>query len=366
MKSEAEAPIDRLECAVYRIPTDMPEGDGTFNWNATTMVVVTVRVGEKTGTGYTYVDSSSAHLIMGALQDIVVGSDGFAIEYIGNRMWRQVRNSGRSGIAACAISAIDLALWDLKARLLDTPLCRLLSQVRESVPIYGSGGFTTYPDEVLRDQFSRWVDNDGCRFVKMKIGAEPQRDPERIAAARSAIGNAELFIDANGAFKPAQSVRFADTVSQYDITWFEEPVSSDDEAGLRFVRRSTPAAMEIAAGEYVFTLDDARRLLAAVAVDVLQADATRCGGISGFLKVAALAEAYHIDLSSHCGPAAHLHVASATAGLRHMEWFHDHVRIEQMLFDGAPQAKDGAVGPDLSRPGNGLEFKFRDAEQYRI
>jgi L-alanine-DL-glutamate epimerase-like enolase superfamily enzyme len=316
--------------------------------------------------GYTYVDASAAHLILGALRDIVIGSDSFAIGHVGNRMWRQIRNSGRSGIAACAISAVDLALWDLKARLLDAPLCRLLGLVRESVPIYGSGGFTTYPDDVLRDQFAHWVHDDGCRFVKMKIGAEPARDPERIAAARSAIGNAELFIDANGAFRPAQSVRFADAIRQYDVTWFEEPVSSDDESGLRFVRRSTPAAMEVAAGEYVFTPDDARRLLSAEAVDVLQADATRCGGISGFLKIAALAEAYHVDLSCHCGPGAHLHIACATPGLRHVEWFHDHVRIEQMLFDGAPAAENGAVGPDLNRPGNGLEFKSRDAEKFRI
>lgn len=363
---KAEAPIDRLECAVYRVPTDMPEGDGTFTWNATTLVVVHAHVGETVGTGYTYADASAARLIAGALTDIVVGSDGLAIGPIGTRMWRQVRNSGRSGIAACAISAVDLALWDLKARLLDTPLCRLLGQVRDSVPVYGSGGFTTYSDDVLRQQLSRWVREDGCRFVKMKIGADPKRDPGRIAAARSAIGDAELFIDANGAFTPARSVRFADAVGHYGITWFEEPVSSDDEAGLRFVRQSTPAGMEVAAGEYIFNLDDARRLLNAGAVDVLQADATRCGGISGFLKIAALAEAYHTDLSCHCGPSAHLHIACATAGLRHIEWFHDHVRIEQMLFDGAPKARDGAVGPDPSRPGNGLEFKSRDAEKYRI
>ncbi|PTM86950.1 enolase C-terminal domain-like protein [Mycoplana dimorpha] len=361
-----EAPIDRLECAVYRIPTDMPEGDGTFEWNATTMVVVNVYAGGSAGNGYTYTDASAAHLITGALQDLVVGSDAFDVEQIGCRMWRAVRNCGRSGIAACAISAVDLALWDLKARLLDTPLCRLLGQVRESVPVYGSGGFTTYSDDLLCRQLSRWVNDDGCRFVKMKVGAEPERDPQRIRSARSAIGDAELFIDANGAFTPSRSVRFADAIRQYDVRWFEEPVSSDDEAGLRFVRQSTPSSMEVAAGEYVFNLDDVRRLLSAGAVDVLQADATRCGGISGFLKIAALAEAFHQDLSCHCGPGVHLHVACATAGLRHIEWFHDHVLIEQMLIDGAPQVVNGAVRPDLSRPGNGFRFKDRDAEPYRI
>ncbi|MBX4970028.1 enolase C-terminal domain-like protein [Rhizobium binae] len=344
----------------------MPEGDGTFEWNATTMIVVNLHAGKTVGTGYSYVDASAAHLINDTLKATVVGSNALDIDHIGQRLLRQVRNSGRSGIAACAISAIDLALWDLKARLLNTSLCQLLGQVRDLVPIYGSGGFTTYSDDVLCQQFSRWVHDNGCRFVKMKIGAEPERDPHRILAARSTIGDAELFIDANGAFKPAQSVRFAEAIRQYDVRWFEEPVSSDDEAGLRFVRQSIPPSMEVAAGEYVFTLDDARRLLSAGAVDILQADATRCGGITGFLRIAALAETYHIDISCHCGPCAHLDVACALPGLRHIEWFHDHVRIEEILFDGAPKPEDGAIKPDLSRPGNGLQFKARDAEKYRI
>ncbi|MBY5371096.1 mandelate racemase [Rhizobium leguminosarum] len=344
----------------------MPEGDGTFEWNATTMIVVNLHAGNSAGIGYTYADASAAHLIIDSLMDIVVSCDALDIDRVVQRMWRQVRNSGRSGIAACAISAVDLALWDLKGRLLDIPLCRLLGQVRDIVPIYGSGGFTTYSDDVLCQQLSRWVHDDGCRFVKMKIGAEPERDPQRIRAVRPAIGDAELFIDANGAFKPSQSVRIANQIRQYDVRWFEEPVSSDDEAGLRFVRLSTPPSMEVAAGEYIFNLDDARRLLDAGAVDVLQADATRCGGITGFVKIAALAEAHHTDISCHCGPCAHLHVGCATAGMRHIEWFHDHVRIEQMLFDGAPKPRNGAVKPDLTRPGHGLEFKSRDAEKYTI
>jgi L-alanine-DL-glutamate epimerase-like enolase superfamily enzyme len=277
-----------------------------------------------------------------------------------------VRNLGRSGLAACAISAVDTALWDLKAKLLDISLARLLGCCRDSVMIYGSGGFTNYSDDRLRRQLSGWVECEGCRAVKMKIGSEPQRDPARVRAARRAIDDRELFVDANGAFCVKQALRFAQGCHEANLSWFEEPVSSDDERGLHLVRINAPPGMDIAAGEYTYTLDDARRLLETDSVDVLQADVTRCGGITGFLNVSALCEAHHIDISGHCAPSLHLHVACAVPGLRHLEWFHDHARIEHMLFDGAPQPRDGAIRPDLSRPGHGLELKRQDAERFNM
>jgi L-alanine-DL-glutamate epimerase-like enolase superfamily enzyme len=361
-----DAPIAGLTAAAYRIPTDAPEADGTFEWSATTLVVARVEAGGQSGLGYTYAGASAAMLAREQLAQVLHGRDGFDIPGALAAMRRKVRNLGRSGVAACAISAVDAALWDLKARLLDLPLARLLGRCRDHVPIYGSGGFTSYSDERLKEQLAGWAERDGCCFVKMKIGSEPERDPRRARAAKSAIGDTQLFVDANGAFSVKQALRFIDACKDLDIRWFEEPVTSDDPAGLRLVRETTPAQTEVAAGEYIFTLDDADHLLEAGAVDVLQADATRCGGVSGFLEVAALCQAHHIDLSGHCAPALHRHAACAAPRLRHLEWFHDHVRIEQMLFDGAPVAKDGAIRPDLSRPGLGLEFKAQDAERFRI
>jgi L-alanine-DL-glutamate epimerase-like enolase superfamily enzyme len=280
-------------------------------------------------------------------------------------MQRSVRNLGRQGLAACAISAVDTALWDLKAKLLGLPLALLLGSRRDAVPIYGSGGFTTYGDGELRDQLAGWIERDGCAWVKMKIGTHPARDPHRVAVARAAIGDRGLFVDANGALTVKQALALAERLArEADVLWFEEPVSSDDLTGLELLRRRAPAAMEIAAGEYGYDADYFRSMLAAGAVDVQQADATRCGGITGFLQVAALCDAYHTDLSAHCAPALHLPVACAVPGLRHLEWFHDHVRIEHMLFDGAPTPKQGAIRPDLSRPGLGLVFKQHDAERY--
>ena len=157
------------------------------------------------------------------------------------------------------------------------------------------------------------------------------------------------------------AARFADQ----KVGWFEEPVSSDDLRGLREIRKRAPAGMDIAAGEYAYTIYYVRAMLEAEAVDVQQADVTRCGGVTAFLQIGALCEAFQIDLSGHCAPALHLHVACAVPRLRHLEWFHDHVRIEHMLFDGAPIPEGGVIRPDFSRPGNGLAFKHQDADALR-
>lgn len=360
------ASISSVEAAAYRIPTDNPEADGTYSWQATTLIVVHLRAGGHTGVGYTYADASATTLVTGHLAKAIEEADSFDIAGCWLAMQRSVRNLGRSGLAACAISAIDAALWDVKAKHLGLPLATLLGRCRDDVPIYGSGGFTSYSDEQLREQLSGWVERDGCRYVKMKIGSEPQRDPYRVDVARQAIGDHELFVDANGALSVKQALAFAEDCAGADIRWFEEPVSSDDLAGLRLMRERAPKAMEVAAGEYIYTADDARQLLAADAVDVLQADVTRCGGITGFLSVGALCEAHHIDLSAHCAPSLHRHVCCAVPRLRHLEWFHDHVRIEQELFDGAPVASNGTITPDLSRPGHGIAFKQRDAERFCV
>ena len=364
--SSSGAPISHLSAGAYRIPTDGAEADGTYRWDATTLVVVNLQAGNASGVGYTYADRAVAALVHGPLKKAIEHLDTFDIPGCWAAMQRSVRNLGRSGLAACAISAVDAALWDLKARALGLPLATLLGRCREAVPIYGSGGFTTYSDAQLTEQLAGWVDRDGCRAVKMKIGSEPERDPKRIAVAKAAIGDRALFVDANGAFAIKQALHVAAECAASDIRWFEEPVTSDDLPGLRLMRRRAPAQMEIAAGEYIYTLDDARRMLEADAVDVLQADVTRCGGVTGFLQIGALCEAHHIDLSGHCAPSMHRHVACAIPRLRHLEWFHDHVRIEQMLFDGAPEARDGAIEPDLGRPGHGLTFKQKDAQRFNV
>jgi L-alanine-DL-glutamate epimerase-like enolase superfamily enzyme len=355
--------IEWVRAHAFRFPTDAPETDGTSAWDATAMVIVHVEAGAARGMGYSYVDAAAAGVINSVLSEVIIGADPCAIPMLWSEMVGAVRNIGWRGIAACAISAVDVALWDLKARLVGLPLAALLGMERQRVPVYGSGGFTSYPNDRLREQLGGWVWRDGCRAVEMKVGRDPEQDVRRVATAREAIGNAALFVDANGAYSRKQALYYAQRFDEFDVTWFEEPVSSDDLDGLRFIRDRAPAGMEIAAGEYGNEPFYFRRMLQAGAVDVLQADATRCGGYTGFLRAAALADAYGIPVSAHTAPALHLPVCCAAPRLRHMEWYHDHARIERTVFDGAPELQAGGLTPYLDRPGHGLEFKLKDAEQ---
>jgi L-alanine-DL-glutamate epimerase-like enolase superfamily enzyme len=352
--------------SAYTIPTDFPEADGTLAWDKTTLVLVEATAGGVRGLGYTYADTATARLIHDLLTDVVLGRDAMAVPGSWAAMAHTTRNLGRPGVVSMAISAVDAALWDVKARLLNLPLVTLLGAVRDCVPVYGSGGFTSYSGAQLQKQLSGWV-AEGVTRVKMKIGSHPDEDGARVRTARTAIGpDVELFVDANGAYSRKQALAFAETFTEYGVSWFEEPVSSDDLEGLRLLRNRAPAGMDITAGEYGYDLFYFRHMLDAGAVDVLQADATRCAGITGFLRVGALCEARPLPLSAHCGPSLHVHPCCALPPVRHVEYFHDHVRIEQMLFDGVLRPVRGALYPDLSRPGLGLEFKRADAERYAV
>jgi L-alanine-DL-glutamate epimerase-like enolase superfamily enzyme len=348
------------------VPTDFPESDGTLEWDSTTLVLVELNAGNSRGLGYTYASQSCANLIRETLFPIVQNRSPLEVRSLWDAMVNTTRNLGRPGLTSCAIAAVDTALWDTKARLLHLSAVQLLGQVREAVPVYGSGGFTSYSMGQLREQLGGWV-KEGISRVKMKIGREPRRDLARVGAAREAIGETtELFVDANGAYSRKQALEKAGQFADFNVTWFEEPVPSDDLAGLRLMRDRAPAGMEIAAGEYGYDAVYFRRMLESGAVDVLQADATRCAGATGFLQAAALCDAFLIPLSAHTAPSLHAHLCCAVSAARHVEYFHDHTRIEQMFFDGAAKAAHGQLRPDLSRPGWGLEFKRADAERFRI
>ncbi|MBC5825303.1 MAG: mandelate racemase [Candidatus Eremiobacteraeota bacterium] len=358
--------IESIAVSAYRINTDYPESDGTIKWDSTTLVLVEAEGGGRTGIGYTYADQATAMLIRDTLADVVQARDAMAITGAWVAMVHAVRNLGRPGIASMAISAVDNALWDLKCRLLDLPLCSLLGMARESAPVYGSGGFTSYSLEQLQLQLGGWVAS-GIPRVKMKVGRQPSEDIERVRFVRDAIGAAaQLFVDANGAYSRKEAMAKAEAFVDVGVTWFEEPVPADDLIGLHLLRDRAPAGMDIAAGEYGYEPVYFRRMLQAEAVDVLQADASRCGGITGFLNAAALCEAHFIPLSAHCAPSLHVHPGCAVPRFRHLEYFHDHVRIERMMFDGALTPVQGTIQPDLTRPGFGLDFKHSDARQFAI
>jgi L-alanine-DL-glutamate epimerase-like enolase superfamily enzyme len=359
------ARIDSLTASAYTIPTDEPESDGTLEWDSTTIVVVEASADGATGLGYTYGPAALRALIEELLAERVEGTDAGDVGATWLDLGAQLRNAGRPGIGFMALSAVDLALWDLKARLLDVPLVDLLTRFHDAVPVYGSGGFCSYSLDRLAGQLGGWV-ADGIPRVKMKVGREPDRDEARLDAAREAIGpDTELLVDANGAFSRKQALGWAERyAARWGVRWFEEPVSSADFEGLRLVRDRGPAGLEIAAGEYAYVPADFRNLLAGGCVDCLQADVTRCGGITGLLAAAGLAQAYGLDLSGHCAPAISAPAFCAVQRLRHLEYFHDHVRVEALLFDGVLEPEDGYLRPDRSRAGHGLELRRADAERF--
>jgi len=358
--------ITGLHASAFTIPTDLHEADGTAAWNSTTITVVTAESDGVRGTGWTYGPSACATVVEELLADVVLGRDPLAVPGTWYAMVEAVRNATRAGVAGYAISAVDVALWDLKARLLNLSLVDLFGAMREQVPVYGSGGFTTYSEGQLASQLTGWVETHQIPRVKIKIGEgwghNEQRDQRRVLQAREIIGPAAaLYVDINGAYSAKQAVRVLQGVAEANVTWVEEPVSSDDLAGLRMVRHELPA--DVTAGEYGTGLTYYRRMCAADALDCLQVDATRCGGYTEWLRTAAVAAAYELEVSAHCAPHLHAAVAAATPHLRHLEWFHDHVRIEAMLFAGALDPSGGTVSP--AGPGHGLTFLPEAAEPYQ-
>lgn len=362
------APVDSVRARAYRVPTEAPhESDGTLVWTSTTLVYAEIAAGGETGIGYTYGDAGIATLINGTLARALHGADALQTAARTAQLWGAIRNDGREGIAAMAVSALDIALWDLKGKLLGAPVCTLLGAARKEVPLYGSGGFTSYDVKELTRHMARWVDDYGIPRVKMKVGREPDRDAERVAAVRREIGaSAQLFVDANGAYAVMQALEMAQRFAQSQVVWFEEPVYHRDLRGNAAVRARVPSVMEISNGEYGYAPDDFERMLDAGAADVLQADVTRCGGFSGFAIVDALCETRSMPLSSHCAPYVTLHAAAAAKRLRHMEYFYDHVRIERRFFDGPAPPQSGSLVPDFTQPGIGLTFKSSDASEYEL
>lgn len=364
------APISLVSAEVYTIPTDQPEADGTLSWSSTTMVVVKVVSPQASGLGWTYAGGGAKAIVDDVLGPLVLGGDPLRVTSHQEAAVRACRNLGRPGMASCAISALDIALWDLKARLLGVSLVDLLGLFRDSAPIYGSGGFTTYDDATTERQLRGWVDDLGVDKVKIKIGqdwgASGARDLHRVQLARKVVGDErELFVDANGAYGAKQAIRLGEIMTKdAGVAWFEEPVSSDDLEGLHQVREHCSA--DIAAGEYGYTPSYFSKMIAAQAVDCVQVDVTRCGGITDWRRIADLCAANGMSVSGHCAPNLHAHVACSISNLRHLEYFHDHSRIEGMLFEGALAPRSGFLSPHRDVPGHGMALRESAAAAFRV
>jgi L-alanine-DL-glutamate epimerase-like enolase superfamily enzyme len=359
--------VDGVLASAFRIPTPAPEADGTLAWDATTIIVVQVHAGEIRGLGWTYADACCVPLIEQKLAPIVSGRSLPDVPGSWVAMQRTVRNLGRVGLVSCALSAVDIALWDAAARWLEMPVSRLLGRVHERVDVYGSGGFTSQDTAGLASDLDEWVRRQRIPRVKIKIGeawgTDIGRDLERVRLTREVVGDGvAIFVDANGGYSVGQARRIAEPLRELGVTWFEEPVSSDDLAGLATLR--VPGGPDIAAGEYGYDLAYFARMVPVV--DCLQVDVTRCGGYTEWARAAALTAAANRDVSAHGAPNLSAHAGAATANLRHLEWFTDHDRIERQLFDGCLDPSGGTVAPSMTAPGHGLTFRPDAAAEYAV
>lgn len=357
--------VERLRSRVYVFPTAADsESDGTLSWSSTTAVTVEVEAAGLVGLGWTYSAAAAADLIEGHLRPLVVGSDPNRVTGTWEAMLRAGRNLGRPGIVSAAVSAVDIALHDLRARLLDVPLTDLFGRARDAVPVYGSGGFTNLTDEELDAQVDGWL-AAGCPAVKIKVGEDwgsrPERDLARTEQVRDRVGDSvEVMVDANGGYSAGQARRIGRDYDDLGVVWLEEPVSSDDLAGLALLRHTLRA--DVAAGEYADSARYCERMLTAGAVDCLQADVTRVGGYTGWLRCAAVAAAHGLQISGHCAPSLSAPVAAAVTNLRHVEWFIDHARLEPLLVQEVPPVVDGQLIP-LAAAGHGMRLR-PDADEY--
>lgn len=358
--------FDDFRVATYRVATESPEADGTLAWDATEMVVVEIEAAGQVGLGYSYTAAKpAAALIQSKLIPAIQSGHVLDLPKHWLAMRQQLRNIGTPGLGMMAVSAVDTALWDLKAKILNVSLTSLLGAANESVAIYGSGGFTTYSDQQLHEQLQGWV-SQGLGSVKIKLGVNAVEDARRVALARQAIGpETRLMVDANGGYSARGALELIEAIAPFDVCWLEEPVSSDDLAGLAWLRDRAPGGMAIAAGEYGWDATYFRHMLDAGAIDVLQADATRCG-YTGFLETATLCRTYNIPLSAHCAPALHAPLCAAINGFMHQEYFHDHVRIERVFFTEGTRLERGRLYPDVHCPGTGLQLQHLAADEYRL
>ncbi|TPW27885.1 mandelate racemase/muconate lactonizing enzyme family protein [Martelella alba] len=314
------------------------------------------------GLGVTYHEvggEATAELIRRSMAPRLIGRDPFDTEVIWSEFFHYLRGVGRKGLTYCALSAIDIALWDLKGKIVDLPIYRLIGGGRTKVPVYASGGWTSYSDDELLEEVTGMVGR-GFRAVKFKVGSDggtnPRRDAERVRKVREAVGpDIALMVDANNAFDAATAVQLANRIRDYDITLFEEPVFADDMPGLQRFKRGTD--IPLATGEHEYLKFGVRDLLLHQAADIIQVDGTRAGGYTEMIKCAALTQAWNVRFAPHAMENIHLQLAAAipnTLFLERLLMFED---LTANVFDNAPVPIDGFMHvPDL--PGLGLTLNM--------
>ncbi len=360
-------PIASLDTALYRIELPVPLSDSTHG-TMTHFELVTVRLRDSDGAegvGYTYTTGAggaAVHaLIDQGLRPVLLGADPDAIEALWTRMWWRLHYGGRGGSASLAVSACDIALYDLKARRLGVPLWRLLGGFDPAVPCY-AGGIDL---ELSLDALLKQTDANlarGFRAIKMKVGrARLSEDVARVRAMRAHLGeDFPLMADANMRWTVDQSIAAARAFQEFRLIWLEEPAIPDDVAGhVRIVREG---GVPIATGENLHTLHEFTRMIAAGGVTFPEPDVTNCGGITVFMKVAHLAEAFNLPVTSHGAHDLTIHLLAALPNRSFLE-VHG-FGLDRYIEHAMIMADGNAVAPE--RPGHGVTFNWAALEAARV
>jgi len=322
------------------------------------------------GIGLTYHEVGSEairNFIKFTIAPQIIGMSPLENEVIYEKIFNFFRCVGRKGLAFCALSAVDIALWDIKGKMADMPLYRLLGGSNNKVPVYSSAGWTSHSTEVLCDEMLEMVE-EGYTTIKMKVGVEGgsnfREDVKRVYAVRKAIGpDIRLAIDANNIWKAATAIQFASRVEEYDIDFFEEPVLADDIPGLAHCRHSIK--IPLATGEHEYTRFGVRDLLMAEAVDIVQADACRVGGYTEMLKIIGMTQAFNVSFAPHCMELIHMHLVAAAPNGLILEGLTLFRETAQNAFIDPPIPKNGILEiPE--KPGLGLELNMEYINKYGI
>lgn len=305
-------------------------------------------------------------LINESLKPILIGADPLFIEKLWDDMFWRVRGVGRKGLAFGAISAVDIALWDLKAKYFNVPLYKLLGAYTDTVPVYGSGGWTHFSADELVAEQAGYVER-GMKSVKMKVGKDfgksEKEDIERLAAVRDAVGDdVEILIDANNGYYAKQAIRMARAFEPYRVGWFEEPVLADDIEGLAAIAAAID--IPVATGEHEYSKFGFRELIARGGADIVQPDIGRVGGVTEWIKVANLAHAFNLPVAPHAFQLVHLHVTCATPNLRIVEYLGAAEEFDKLVYTEFPEPIDGMWSPYPDRPGLGLELNPDVVKKY--
>ena len=320
------------------------------------------------GLGICQAAPGTRQVIETALKDVLIGQDPFAIEKLWNDMFWRVRGYGRKGVALCALSGVDIGLWDLKAKALGLPLYRLLGPYAESVPIYGSGGWTNFSQDELVAEMTDYVEQ-GIKRVKMKVGKDfgrsEREDIQRLAAVRKAVGDdVAIYVDANNGYYAKQAIYMAREFEQFQVGWFEEPVLADDIQGLAEIRRAIN--IPVATGEHEYTKYGFKELIAGGGADIVQPDVSRVGGVTEWMKVAHMAHASNLPVAPHAVQLVHLHLTCATPNLKVVEYMNMALETDRLWYTEFPQQRDGMWAPFPDRPGLGLELDPYAVEKWAV